>query len=184
MIKSNFGVIEITGFKPVVMAELKTLLKVLKSELGEEVYNRVLQDVNDLKQVEDDPKDSNSEDKGAEFEPNLVYECQNEEITNYGHIGEETSICDVVGNNLSVGDTVNLYAIEDDGQLSFRGEHSVVSNSDEKSFVMGVGASEFTQGVSDGFFKWLIVLNRRYTEIKDGETVDNIKYIKSERTGK
>ena len=183
MIKADFGVIEITGFKPVVMAELKTLLKVLKSELGEEVYNRVLQDVNDLKQVEDDPKDSNSEDKGAEFEPNLVYECQNEEITNYGHIGEETSICDVVGNNLSVGDTVNLYAIEDNGQVSFRGEHSIVKY-DNSEFVMGVSRSKFNRGFSNNSFKWLIILNRRHKEIEDGETVDCIKYIKSERAGK
>ena len=111
MIKSDFGVIEITGFKPVVMAELKTLLKVLKSELGEEVYNRVLQDVNDLKQVEDELKE-----KEAKFEPHLVsddYWC-----TDYGRIGEETNIYDIVGEKLSVGDTVDLYSIIR-GQLDF-----------------------------------------------------------------
>lgn len=58
MIKSDFGVIEITGFKPVVMAELKTLLKVLRSELGEADYNRVLQDANDSKQFGDEPETS------------------------------------------------------------------------------------------------------------------------------
>lgn len=175
MIKSDFGTVEVTGFKPVVMAELKTLLKVLKSELGEEVYNRVLQDVNDLKQVEDELKE-----KEVDFEPHLV---SLDGTVDYGRIGEETNICDVTGENLSVGDTVNLYAIEDNGQVSFRGEHSIVKY-DNSEFVMGVSGSKFNRGFSNNNFEWLIILNRRHKEIEDGETVDCIKYIKSERAGK
>ena len=157
------------------MAELKTLLKVLKSELGEEVYNRVLQDVNDLKQVEDELKE-----KEAKFEPHLV---SPDGTVDYGRIGEETNICDITGENLSVGDTVSLYAIEDNGQVSFRGEHSIVKD-DNSEFVMGVSRSKFNRGFSNNGFKWLIILKRRHKEIEDGETVDCIKYIKSEGAGK
>lgn len=175
MIKSDFGTVEVTGFKPVVMAELKTLLKVLRSELGEEDYNCVLQDVNDLKQVEDELKE-----KEAKFEPHLV---PPDGTVDYGRIGEETNICDITGEILSVGDTVSLYAIEDNGQVSFRGEHSIVKD-DNSEFVMGVSRSKFNRGFSNNSFKWLIILNRRHKEIEDGETVDCIKYIKSERAGK
>lgn len=175
MIKSDFGTVEVTGFKPVVMAEFKTLLKVLRSELGEEDYNCVLQDVNDLKQVEDELKE-----KEAKFEPHLV---PLDGTVDYGRIGEETNICDITGENLSVGDTVSLYAIEDNGQVSFRGEHSIVKD-DNSEFVMGVSRSKFNRGFSNNSFKWLIILNRRHKEIEDGETVDCIKYIKSERAGK
>ena len=176
MIKSDFGTVEVTGLKPVVMAEFAHLLEVLRGELGEEDYSLILQDA---KQADDEP-----EEKKSEFEPHLLQEHPNGEIINFGRIGEETSIYDITGKNLSVGDTVNLYFIKGNGQLEFRGECSVVSNSDKKSFVMGVAGNKFDHGVSDGFFKWIIVLNRRYTEIQDGETVDCIKYIKSERTGK
>lgn len=179
MIKSDFGTVEVTGLKPVVMAEFEQLLEVLRRELGEELYNMVLQDANNSKKFGDEP-----EEKKSEFEPHLSQEYPNGEIVDFGSIGEETNIYDITGENLTIGDTVNLYFIKGNGQLEFHGEHSVVSNSDGKSFVMGVLGSKFNRGVSDGYFKWLIVLNRRHTEIKDGETVDGIKYIKSERTGK
>lgn len=176
MLKSDFGTVEVTGFKPVVMAELETLLKVLKSELGEEVYNRVLQDVNDLKQVEDELKE-----KEAKFGPHLVsddYWC-----TDYGRIGEETNIYDIVGEKLSVGDTVNLYSIIR-GQLEFCGEHSIVKQ-DDSEFVMSVHGCKFEHGESDdGRVTWFIIMKRQHTGIENGETVNGIKYIKSERTGK
>jgi hypothetical protein len=175
MIKSDFGTVEVTGFKPVVMAEFVSLLEVLKHELGKEDYNRILQDADNTKKSGDEP-----EEKEVDFEPHLV---PPDGTVDYGRIGEETNICDITGENLSVGDTVNLYAIEDNGQVSFRGEHSIVKY-DNSEFVMGVSGSKFNRGFSNNNFEWLIILNRRHKEIKDGETVDCIKYIKSERAGK
>lgn len=177
MIKVNFGTVEVTGVGAVVMAELLTLLKVLRNELGEERYNRVLQDVNDSKLVEDE-----TGEKKAEFEPYLTLD----HCGHYGQIGEETDICDITGKKLSVGDTVNLYSIKSNGQILLSGECSVVKTDDSSSFVMGVCGSKFDHGVSCGDWGniWLIILNRRHTEVKDGEVVDSIKYIKSERTGK
>lgn len=177
MIKSNLGTVEVTGLKPVVMAEFEQLLEVLRRELGEEFYNMVLQDANNSKQFGDEP-----EGKEADFEPYLSLESRNKEIANYGHIGEETSICDIAGKKLRIGDTVSLYSsIFDKGKLSFRGEHSVVKI-DNSEFVMGLRGTPFDRGVSCDTH-WVIVLNRRHAEVEDGETVDGIKYIKSERTG-
>lgn len=47
MIKSDFGTIEVNGREPVVMAELTTLLAVLRDILGEKKYNLALQMAND-----------------------------------------------------------------------------------------------------------------------------------------
>ena len=177
MIKSDFGTIEVNGREPVVMAELTTLLVALRDVLGEEKYNLALQRANVLKQDGD-----KTEEKKSEFEPHLVLECFGRTF-NRGRIGEETNICDITGENLNVGDTVNLYAIKDDGQVSFRGERSIVKD-DNSKFVEGVSSSKFNMGFSNNAFKWFIILNRRYTEIEDGETVDCIKYIKSEMEDK
>lgn len=173
MIKSDFGTIEINGIKPVVMVEFETLLVALREALGDEKYNLVLQRANDSK-----PYGDKTEEKKSEFEPHLVLECFGRTF-NRGRIGEETNICDITGENLSVGDTVNLYAVKDDGQLSFIGERSIVKD-DNSEFVMGISSGKFNMGFSNNVFKWLIILNRRHTEIEDGETVDCIKYIKSE----
>ena len=183
MIKSEFGTVEVKGSEPVVMAEFSSLLKCLRKILGEADYNRVLQDVSDSKQLVDEPKDSNSEEKEIDFEPHLSFGCTNEKILNYGRIGDETKICDIAGRELSVGDTVKLYSIEDNGRLDFRGEKPIVKD-DYSEFVMGLRGIPLERGVSYSHFRWFIILNRRHTEIKDGETVNCIKYIKSERTGK
>lgn len=177
MIKSDFGTIEINGIKPVVMVEFETLLVALREALGEEQYNLVLQRANGSK-----PDGDKAEEKESEFEPHLVLERLGRTV-NRGRIGEETNICDITGEKLSVGDTVNLYAIKDDGQVSLRGERSIVKD-DNSEFVMGASSSKFNIGFSNNAFKWLIILNRRYTEIEDGETVDGIKYIKSEMEDK
>lgn len=176
MIKSELGTVEVTGLKPVVMAELVSLLEVLKRELGEELYNTVLQDANNSKQFGDEP-----EDKKADFEPHLLLERPGGKTVNFGRIGDETSIYDIMGNNLSVGDTVNLYNIEDNKRFDFRGERLIAKDGGSE-FVMGTRGHEFDHGVSCDA-RCAIILNRRHTEIKDGETVDCIKYIKSERTG-
>lgn len=177
MVKSDFGTIEVNGREPVIMTELTTLLVALRDVLGDEKYNLALQRANDSK-----PDGDETEEKKSEFEPHLVLECLGRTL-NRGRIGEETNICDITGENLSVGDTVNLYAIKDDGQVSLRGERSIVKD-DNSEFVMGASSSKFNKGFSNNVFKWLIILNRRYTEIEDGETVDRIKYIKSEMEDK
>lgn len=124
-----------------------------------------------------------TEEKKSDFKPYLSLECRYGEIGKYGHIGEETGICDIAGKRLRVGDTVSLYSgIFDSGKLSFRKEEPIVKDGNSE-FVMGLRGVSFKRGVSCDAH-WIIIPNRRYTEIKDGETVGSIKYVKSERTGK
>ena len=63
MIKSDFGKIEITGLKPVIMVEFLELLRCLRKVLGEDIYNRVLQDANEPKQFESDSETSKDYEK-------------------------------------------------------------------------------------------------------------------------
>ena len=63
MIKSDFGKIEITGLKPVIMVEFLELLRCLRKDLGEDIYNRVLQDANEPKQFESDSETSKDYEK-------------------------------------------------------------------------------------------------------------------------
>lgn len=179
MIKSDFGTIEVTGLKPVVMAEFASLLEVLKRELGEEDYNRILQDVDDTKESGNEP-----EEKKSDFEPHLVSSYNGGEVVDYGCIGEGTNIFDIIGNSLKVGDTVNLCAITNSGKILPGEECPICKRGDGSYFVMSVLNSKFDRGVDNTFPKWLIILNRRHTEVEDGEVIKNVRYIKSERTGK
>lgn len=120
------------------------------------------------------------QEKKVGFEQHLILDSTDDD---YGRIGDETSICDIDGRKLKVGDTVNLYNICGNGQPVFRGERSIVRNG-YSEFVMGSKGSKFDHGVSNDILKLLIILKRQHTEVKDGETVGCIKYIKSERTGK
>lgn len=181
MIRVDFAKVEVNGLRPVVMAELSLLLKCLRVSLGEEAYNRVLQYVNESKTAVDDSEDSNSEDKDTDFEPHLSLQRQEGESVNFGRIGEKTNIRDIAGRALNVGDTVNLYCIKDNGRLDFH-EEKPIAKDDDSEFVMGIKGVSLTDGVSFDA-DWVIVLNRRHTEVKDGEIVGSIKYIKSERIG-
>lgn len=183
MIISDFGKVKVEGLKPVVMAELVSLLKCLRNSLGEADYNCVLQDVNNSKLVKDEQGESDSEEKKTEFKPHLIFENIVGSETNYGPIGDETNICDIAGRKLSVGDTVDLYTMNNNAKLNYCGERSIVRANDE-AFVMGVKGVVFDRGINNVNVEWIIILNRRNTEVVDGETVDNIKYIKTERTGK
>ena len=183
MIISDFGKVKVEGSKPVVMAELVSLLKCLRNSLGEADYNCVLQDVNNSKLVKDEQGESDSEEKKTEFKPHLIFENIVGSETNYGPIGDETNICDIAGRKLSVGDTVDLYTMNKNAKLDYCGERSIVRVDDE-AFVMGVKGVVFDRGINNVHVEWVIILNRRNTEVVDGETVDNIKYIKTERTGK
>lgn len=63
MIKSDFGTIEVNGREPVVMAELTTLLAVLRDVLGEKKYNLALQRANDKVEYKKDTETLKSEEK-------------------------------------------------------------------------------------------------------------------------
>ena len=105
-----------------------------------------------------------------EFKPHLE-NCG----LNYGIIGEETPFKDAIGRPLRVGDTVELY--DSDNELC--GEKAVVSEKFRGAFVMGIERACGTNGEIGGGFK--IILKRKHEEIADGETVDGIKYIKSQK---
>lgn len=177
MIKSDYGTVKVAGSKPVVMAEFEQLLEVLRRELGEEFYNMVLQDVNNLKQFSDEP-----EEKKEDFKPYLLCVSASGEDF-YGHIGDETNVFDIYGNRLKVGDTVNLYSGRGDTRLCFRNELAIVKDNDSE-FVMGLRGNKFERGVSDDNIGFVIIRNRQYEDIDNGEMVDNIKYIKSEMEDK
>lgn len=89
-----------------------------------------------------------------------------------GFIGEPTSLCDIDGNSLCVGDTVKLYKRE---TLSLRGERVICKREGSMGFVMGVKSEVFTNGRSRG---WFIIKNRNHADIKDGETVGDVMYHK------
>ena len=59
---SDLGNVRVEGLKPVVMAEIVSLLKCLRNSLGEADYNCVLQDVNNSKLVEDEQGESDSDE--------------------------------------------------------------------------------------------------------------------------
>ena len=63
MIKSDFGKIEITGLKPVIMEEILELIRCIRKVLAEDIYNRVLQDANEPKQFESDSETSKDYEK-------------------------------------------------------------------------------------------------------------------------
>lgn len=93
---------------------------------------------------------------------------------NYGFMGNGTYVLDIIGRNLKIGDTVELY----DGIYS-RGERSLV-HTGGVCFIMGLAGSIFINGVCKD---WKIIKKRSYEEIADGEVIDSfVKYIKSEPT--
>ena len=177
MIKSDFGTIEINGREPVVVAELTTLLVTLRDVLGEEKYNLVLQRVNDSKTNGD-----KTEEKKEDLKPYLLCDLAGREDF-YGHIGDETNIFDIYGNRLKVGDTVRLYSAHGGARLRFREELVIVKDNDSE-FVIGIKGSKFEHGVSDDNIGFVIIRNKQYEDIDDGETIGNIKYIKSEMEDK
>lgn len=110
------------------------------------------------------------EEKKEPFKPYLSYEGKL-----FGIIGEETPMKDVVGRSLRIGDTVDLF--DKDGECY--GEKVIVNNEHRLVFVMGIAGSCERSGKITG--NWKIVLKRRHEEIKDGEEIFCIKYIKTER---
>lgn len=92
----------------------------------------------------------------------------------FGAIGDKTCLKDAVCRMLRIGDTVELF--DENGKS--RGEKAIVFYGG-KAYVMGImGACREYGIINHG---WKIVLKRRHEEIKDGEKVGSIEYIKTER---
>ena len=89
----------------------------------------------------------------------------------YGTIGDDTQIKDALGRALKVGDTVKVF----DEEGEDHGEKAIVKDKD-KPFVMGCKSSCKEDGSIDD---WVIIKKRNFEEIKDGETVDDVIYVKS-----
>lgn len=113
--------------------------------------------------------------KTPEFNPYLLATwalCSNNE--NVGYIGEETSIIDLVGNKLKVGDTVTFYYNNEN-----RGESVICKeNSYPHGYVSGLASLHFTTGRSDG---WSIIKKRSYQDIIDTEFIDTVEYVRSQK---
>lgn len=113
-----------------------------------------------------------SEKPVDEFTPHLLLEKYD---TYYGTIGGKTFLVDVIGRPLRIGDTVDLY----NSRNELRGEFPIVFGTGG-AFVMGLKSENFTDK-SGSLLGFKIILKRRHEEIADGETVDGIKYIKSQK---
>ena len=107
----------------------------------------------------------------SEFKPHLSL-CGK----SCGIIGENTPFKDVIGRNLRVGDTVELY----DENNKYFGEYAVAC--EEDAFVVGIKCCCRKDGaVVDG---WKLILKRRHEEISNGEIVNQVSYVKEEKTRK
>lgn len=113
-----------------------------------------------------------SEKPVDEFTPHLLLEKHD---VYYGTIGGETFLVDAIGRPLRIGDTVDLY----NSRNELRGEFPIVFGTGG-AFVMGLKTENFTDK-SGSLLGFKIILKRRHEEIADGETVDGIKYIKSQK---
>lgn len=127
---------------------------------------------NDVK-VSDDGKVFLHKKGKPEFKPHLV--SRNTGYY-YGVIGDETNFKDAIGRALFVGDSVELY----DASNVFVGERAIVKD-EQRTFVMSIKASSDSKEGTTGRFK--IIKKRSFEDIKDGECVDDIRYIKTKKVG-
>lgn len=91
-----------------------------------------------------------------------------------GIVGQKTTLVDLYGNELYIGDIVNLYYINS----GFKGERCICHYKTCGDFVMGIAGSTIKNGISDDNF--VIVKKRSYKDFKDGDVVDDIKYTLTE----
>lgn len=92
---------------------------------------------------------------------------------NYGVIGEPTNYKDAVGRPLFVGDTVEHYR----NGKSF-GETVIVDAKPDGKYVMGIQIyCNEEEGTTGG---WAIVKKRSFKDVKNGEKVYNIIYVKEQ----
>lgn len=120
------------------------------------------------------PKDEINFKIGAEnaldriFEEKFVQHLKSVSGYNYGNIGNGTPLKDIIGQLLKVGDTVVVYK-----GTNRVGERSVVQPDNYECFVMGLRGEVFDEESS-----YKIVKYRDCSEIKNGETVNYVRYIK------
>lgn len=111
-------------------------------------------------------------DKESKFVPHLFWEVTE---WNYGNIGTPTNYKDAIGRPLSVGDTVELYNRENE----YKGEYPVCYDNGNGFYIMSIAGSCDTKTGST--HDWKIIKKRTFEEVKDGEKVYDIEYIKTER---
>lgn len=104
-------------------------------------------------------------EKEPEFKPYL-----RGMINHYGIIGSKTPLKDVLNRELKVGDTVDIY--NENGTCY--GEYAVVCDN-EKAFIMSIKESCRPDGTIVG---WKAIKKRSFSEISNGEKVDDITYVK------
>lgn len=111
------------------------------------------------------------EPKKPKFVPHLEF-VGYEKTVNYGTIGEPTILVDNKGNELFVGDVVDLYYSKSG---EYRGERPVCANDRYTQFVMGI--VDNCQPDSPNRKDWVFVKVRSYKDLKHGELIDEIKVV-------
>lgn len=115
-------------------------------------------------------KDNKPKEGKEKFKPCIEYQGHN-----YGYIGDETNLVDALGRKLYVGDVVKAYS--DDGRFL---TSCVVNDKYTKApFVMGIQLCDFT--VPQESLGFHILFEKRYSRVKDGEIVHDMKYVLKER---
>lgn len=93
---------------------------------------------------------------------------------NVGTIGEDAGFTDIIGHQMHIGDTVDLYNAEG---VKW-GIETLIVKEDALISVYNLGCEEtFKDGISTKY-GWKIVKRRGYEKIQNGEVVDTVKYIK------
>jgi len=92
----------------------------------------------------------------------------NWENDDYGMVGTPTKMYTQDGERLYVGDVVT---IKGDKHTA---KDKLVVESDGRLFIMGISICCNKDGVIDG---WTVEMQKRYTEIKDGEKYDDLRVV-------
>lgn len=90
-----------------------------------------------------------------------------------GIIGDPTSLHDIKGNDLYVGDVVTLIIKRSSGRIENLGFRYVCK--DDEAFVMGVKGSDFKSGYDNIGF--LIIKEKSYEDLDDEEMYDHVKVV-------
>lgn len=93
-------------------------------------------------------------------------------ITNYGIIGDNSLFKDLVGRKIFVGDIVEIFSPDN----KYWGD-AVVCKTDKWGFFFTGEAAYLNRNIFNNKYK--IILHEKYSDIKNNETVNGIKYIKS-----
>lgn len=113
------------------------------------------------------------EPEKPKFTPHLV-----SGKAHYGNIGEPTNYKDAIGRPLRVGDVVEHFSdrCESYGDTVIVKRKLSYRNNEEKTFVMGIEGECNDKDGTTG--EWKILKKRSFDEVKNGEEVFGIKYVK------